>query len=270
MSRSCRTCQGVAEAAGHAGVRLKPPPVLVRPCRTIAAPRPPARPPRTRRGMNAMAGMIPVDVYQLTGVADPRLSPDGANPSPTWSGVSTRRRNRYPEQRHLARGGRRRDPAAPVHHGGEARRPSRAGHPDGSCLAFTSDRDGEHHATLTWLRLPAARRAKLTSLDEHVTQVIWSPDGTRLAFVARVPTPRTPRRTNKRRRPRRSRVCSTSWTTSAGRRPPAAPLHGAGGRVAAPVQLTTGDFEDHSPTWSPDGEERSPSSRPATPTGTST
>src|SRR5664280_1835165 len=35
-----------------------------------------ARPGHELRG-NAMAGMVAEDVYELTGVADPRLSPDG-------------------------------------------------------------------------------------------------------------------------------------------------------------------------------------------------
>ena len=67
-----------------------------------------------------MAGMVPEDVYELTGVADPRLSPDGTTVAYV---VGSGRQGRERVQgRDLAGGGRRVGAAAPVHERGQGRR----------------------------------------------------------------------------------------------------------------------------------------------------
>jgi len=198
-----------------------------------------------------MAGMIPEDVYQLTGAADPRLSPDGVTVAYLVWGVDEKE-NRYRSAIWLAAV----DGATPPRRFtmGAKRDAEPRWSPDGSCLAFTSDRDGD---TMQLYVVPAAggEARKLTSLDEDVTQVVWSPDGTRLAFVARVPDPAYAEKDDKRRQPRRFtrlqyKLDDVGWTGDRPRHLFTVPADGS----AAPVQLTEGDFEDHSPAWSPDGE----------------
>ena len=58
---------------------------------------------------------------------------------------------------------------------------------------------------------------KLTSLKEDVTQAVWSPDGTRIAFVARVRDAAYDEEDDKKRRPRRLtrlqyKLDSVGWT----------------------------------------------------------
>ena len=125
--------------------------------------------------------------------------------------------------------------------------------PDGSRLAFTSNRDGDHKQ-LYVLPLEGGEPTCLTDLKEDAAQPVWSPDGTRLAFGSRVPDPAYEETDDKRRLPRRFtrhryKLDSVGWTG----RPPHPRLRRAGGRLrAAPLQLTDGDFEDDSPAWSPD------------------
>ena len=95
---------------------------------------------------------------------------------------------------------------------------------------------------------------KLTSLKEDVTQAVWSPDGTRIAFVARVRDAAYEEEDDKKRRPRRLtrlqyKLDSVGWTADRPQHLFVVPADGS----AEPVQLTDGDYEDHSPSWSPDG-----------------
>jgi dipeptidyl aminopeptidase/acylaminoacyl peptidase len=93
----------------------------------------------------------------------------------------------------------------------------------------------------------------LTDLKEDAAQPVWSPDGTRLAFAARVPDPAYEEEDEKKRLPRRFtrhryKLDSVGWTGDRRTHVFVVPADGS----APPLQLTEGDFEDESPTWSPD------------------
>src|SRR5205823_2030983 len=59
--------------------------------------------------------------------------------------------------------------------------------PDGSSIAFTSDRDGAAQLYLLSLRGGEAR--KLTDRKERVESFRWAPDGTRIALLMADPKP---------------------------------------------------------------------------------
>ncbi len=129
-----------------------------------------------------MAGMVPRDVFALTAAADPRLSPDGSTVAFVVGSVDGET-NAYRSAVWLAAV----DGAEPPRRftAGEKNDADPRWSPDGSQLAFVSDRAGKQSQLYV---MPAAggEPRKLTSLKEDVTQAVWSPDGTRIAFVSRV------------------------------------------------------------------------------------
>ena len=57
--------------------------------------------------------------------------------------------------------------------------------PDGTRIAFVSDRDGKPQLYIRWM--DTGQIAKLTDLDNSPTGISWSPDGKQLVFTALVP-----------------------------------------------------------------------------------
>ena len=197
-----------------------------------------------------MTGMVPDDVYSLTGVSDPRLSPDGTTVAYVVGAVD-REANEYRGAIWVA----------PVD-GSTAPQRFTSGlkndagprwSPDGGRLAFTSSRDGKA-SQLYVMPVGGGEARKLTSLKEDVTQVEWSPDGSTLAFVARVPDAAYEQEDEKRREPRRLtqlqyKLDTVGWTADRRQHLFTVPADGSAG----PLQLTDGAFEDSGPVWSPDG-----------------
>jgi dipeptidyl aminopeptidase/acylaminoacyl peptidase len=199
-----------------------------------------------------VAGMRPEDVYALTGVAEPRLSPDG-------------RRAAYVVERvdREANGYRSAIWVAPLD-GSEQPRQLTAGtrrdwsprwSPDGRWLAFVSNREGEGEqapAQLYVLPADGGEPRRLTNGREAVESIAWSPDSRQLAFARRVRDPAYEEEDERRRPPRRFtrlfyKLDSVGWT---GDRRKHLFLVGLDG---AERQLTDGDCEDDEPAWSPDG-----------------
>ena len=197
-----------------------------------------------------MAGMVPEDVYELTGVADPRLSPDGATVAYVV-GTVDREAGEYRAAIWLAAV----DGSTPPRRftSGEKADADPRWSPDGTRLAFTSDR-ADKASQLYVMPVAGGEPRKLTSLKEDVAQAVWSPDGTRVAFVSRVRDAAYEEEDDKKRRPRRLtrlqyKLDSVGWTADRPQHLFVVPADGS----TEPVQLTDGDFEDHSPSWSPDG-----------------
>ena len=146
-----------------------------------------------------MPGMMPDDVYALTGAADPRVSPDGSTVAyVVWS--IDKEANEYRSAIWLAP----MDGSAPPRQftSGTTRDAGPRWSPDGERLAFTSKRAGDH-MQLFVMPIGGGEPTKLTDLKEDVTDVIWAPDGTRAAFASRVPDPAYSVEDDKRRPPRR-------------------------------------------------------------------
>jgi dipeptidyl aminopeptidase/acylaminoacyl peptidase len=195
--------------------------------------------------------MRPEDVYELTGVADPRLSPDRTRVAyQVWS--LDKDKNEYrgaiwvapvdgsDEQRQFT--------------SGERRDGMPRWSPDGRWLSFASNR-GEDKTPANLYVIPAegGEARKLTDLKESVESAEWSPDSSRIVFTARDRDEAYDEEDDRKRRPRRFRrvfhkLDSVGWT---GDRRKHLWIVDLDGNVR---QLTGGDFEDDTPAWSPDGK----------------
>src|SRR5262245_57680994 len=127
--------------------------------------------------------------------------------------------------------------------------------PDGTRLAFLSEREARQKAQLYVMPADGGEATRCTDLYNGVTHPVWSPDSTRLAFVTRVGGWQEPEDEAERRKSKPARIITTLKYKYNGegftydRRPHIFVLSADGG---PPQQLTDGDFADVDPAWSPD------------------
>lgn len=128
--------------------------------------------------------------------------------------------------------------------------------PDGSRLAFVSEREAKKKGQLYVMPIRGGEPTRLTDLRNGVSAPEWSPDGTHLAFVARVGGWQEPEAEEEKGKSRPPRVITTLKYRFNGegftydRRPQIFTVAVAGGE---PRQLTEGDYDHGDPVWSPDG-----------------
>jgi dipeptidyl aminopeptidase/acylaminoacyl peptidase len=197
-----------------------------------------------------MGGMLPDDIYELRWVSDPRLTPDGHSVA-FVDEIIDRSANAYRSRICVT-----------TPDGSSSPRPFTSGDkrdsaprwsPDGSRLAFLSNRDTKT-SQLHVISVSGGEARRLTDLAEDVEQVTWSPDGGSLAFSARVPDDAYEEKEEARRAPRRFRrlqfkLDDVGWTGDRRRHLFVVPADGS----APARQITFGDYEDSDPAWSADG-----------------
>ena len=195
--------------------------------------------------------MQPEDVYELTGVADPRISPDGGRVAYVVSTID-KESSEYRSAIWVAPLDGSSEPRTFTT--GEKRDGMPRWSPDGKWLAFVSNR-GDEKAKPQIYVIPAegGEARKLTDLKSGPEEVVWSPDSTRLAFTARVPDEAYEEEKDNKRAPRRFtrlffKLDSVGWIGDRRKHVFVIPLEGGD-----PAQLTGGDCENDSPAWSPDG-----------------
>lgn len=195
----------------------------------------------------------PADLARLVDVAEPALSPDGE-----YVAYSATTANLDADQRTSDLWRVRFDGSARVRltHTPEHSEWLPQWAPDGSGLAFLSDRGGEEAATQVWL-LPAngGEARRLTDFPAGVEDFAWSPDGARLAIIAR--DPERPAGTPK---PKNAPpiVIDRYWFKEDGtgylgdRRQHLYVFEIASGKSEL---LTPGAHDEYLPAWSPDGKQ---------------
>jgi len=198
--------------------------------------------------------MRPEDVYVLTSVSDPRLSPDGLRVAYVVNRID-REANGYRSVVWVAA----LDGSEPRQFtSGERSDDSPRWSPDGRWLAFVSNRDGDEkqaHGELYVLPADGGEPRRLTEGKEGVESIAWSPDSRRIAFARRVRDEayEEAEDDDRRRPPRRFtrlfyKLDSVGWTGDRRKHLFVVGLDDGGER-----QLTGEDCEDDEPAWSPDG-----------------
>ena len=192
------------------------------------------------------------DVFELTGVSDPRVRPGGKEVAyVVWSIDGDE--NEYRQSIWLAP----LDGSAPPRRltsGDNDAQPRWS--PDGDRLAFVAKRgDEKARRQLYVMPMGGGEPQRLTELKDDVGEPEWSPDGTRLVFSARVPDEAYEEEDEKKRAPRRFtrllyKLDSVGWTGDRRRHIYVVPADGS----SEAKQITDGDFEDSRPTWTPDGK----------------
>ena len=196
--------------------------------------------------------MTPQDITRIAWVSDAQISPAGRQVAFVVTTLSEER-DEYLSNIWVvdaAGGDPRRFTAGPK----RDREPRWA--PDGSRLAFVSEREGKKKAQLYVMPADGGEPARLTDERNGVTDPVWSPDGTRLAFIARVGGWQEPEGEDEKQKSKPARVITSLKYKYNGegfvydRRPHVFVVPAGGGAVR---QITDGDFADADPAWSPDG-----------------
>jgi dipeptidyl aminopeptidase/acylaminoacyl peptidase len=197
------------------------------------------------------------DLYQLRFVADARISPDGAHVAYVVAWVDGEDHTRYRSQLMLAAFDGSTPPRALT--SGKHRDTAPRWAPDGSALAFVSDRDNSR-AQLFWLPMQGGEPRQLTTLKRGAGAAVWSPRGDRLAFSARVdvePIASQEGQSDEKGKPPRVKIITRVRHKADGegflealRRH----LFVVDVDGSEPKQVTDGDWDDASPAWSPDGQ----------------
>ncbi|MGH3009137.1 MAG: S9 family peptidase [Gaiellaceae bacterium] len=198
--------------------------------------------------------MRPEDVYALTSVGDPRLSPDGRLVAYVVTRIE-KDDNAYRSAIWVAPVDGSEEPRQFT--SGERRDGSPRWSPDGRWLAFASNRDGEEDKAKGQLYVIPTNGGdprKLTDGNESVEVFAWSPDSSRIAFARRVRDEAYEEEDDRKRAPRRFtrllyKLDSVGWVGDRRKHLFVVGIDGGEER-----QLTDGDCENDGPAWSPHGK----------------
>lgn len=194
------------------------------------------------------------DLLAFKTIPELDLSPDGARVAYVVSWIDTEK-DEYRSTIHVA----------PTEGGGATeftRGPTRDSaprwSPDGTQLAFLSDRAGEERQ-LYVMSVRGGEPRQLTNIAGHAGPASWSPDGTKIAFSARTPLDARPEEADARERwaQRPRHVTKAQYKTDGQGYTFDARSHLFIVDLATgeTKQLTDGDFEDRAESWSPDGRQ---------------
>ncbi len=201
--------------------------------------------------------LTPEDIFNIKLINDARISPDGSRIVYVQT-VLDKEKDEYKSSLYLVPSGVgeiRRFTAS------EAKDSSPRWSPDGWSIAFLSSRSGSNQ--IWTIPVGGGEATKLTDLPEPVTAFAWSGDGSALVFVSKSDAEKMKEEKAKEKDEKadekKSDVVRISELRFRSDGTPGfidnKPTHiwtvpAAGGE---PTQITSGDFDDSQPCWSPDG-----------------
>ena len=196
--------------------------------------------------------MTPEDITRIRWVSDAQISPDGQRVAFVVTTLCEERDQYLSNIWMVAVDG-----GAPRRlTSGDKRDGAPRWSPDGTRLAFVSERQGQKRPQLYVMPLDGGESVRLTELAQGVADPVWSPDGRRLAFVSRVGGDEEPQVTAEEPPSRPARVITTLKYKMNGegfvydRRSHLFVVTVDDGTVS---QLTDGNYNHGEPAWSPDG-----------------
>jgi dipeptidyl aminopeptidase/acylaminoacyl peptidase len=196
-------------------------------------------------------GMLPTDLLRIQWVSDARLSPDGRLVAFTVTHLDEEVDD-YRTVIWLVPA----DGSTPPRRftGGSGKDSAPRWSPDGTRLAFLSDREGGK-AQIYVIGITGGEARRLTAIPQGAGAPVWSPDGTRLVTVVRTSgedggSQRDQSKTPPARLITRLKYRANGEGLIYDRR---RHLFIVDGVTGATGQLTDGDWDDTQPAWSPDG-----------------
>lgn len=195
--------------------------------------------------------MKPEDVFNLEGLGDPRVSPDGRWVAFTVSGFNEEK-NQGTSRIWLTAA--KTDGQARPFTSGDNReaRPRWSG--DGRSIAFVSHRK-DKGCELCVIPLRGGESKVVAEFPEEIEELAWSPDGSRIAVLVRDQDKATYEKEKPKDQPSRRidrliyRLDNVGWTVDRHRH-----VFVVDANSGETTQLTSGPFEDAGLAWSPDGE----------------
>ena len=149
--------------------------------------------------------MVPGDLTRIQSVTDPQVSPDGRRIAFVVATLSEER-DEYLSNIWIVDA----DGGAPRRFTAGPRRDLEPRwSPDGSRLAFLSERAPKDKLQLYVMPADGGEPTRLTALDNGVSSVAWSRDGARVAFVSPVGGQREPEGEEEKRKSKPARVITS-------------------------------------------------------------
>lgn len=199
-----------------------------------------------------MRGMMPEDLFKLSTVGDPRVSPDGGLVIFTESGFD-QERNESTSRLWIATAA---DPGETrPFTSGDHREAKPRWSGDGRWVAFASHRK-EKGCELCVIPLEGGESRVVAEFPEEIEELAWSPDTSHIALLVRDQDKATYEKDKPKDQPARRidrliyRLDNVGWTIDRHRH-----LFVVEVKSGESRQLTSGPFEDAGLAWSPDGEQ---------------
>ena len=188
-------------------------------------------------------------IYEITTISSPALSPDGTNAAYVASNIN---KETMQSESHIKLLDLKSQTSVAYTAGNKDSAPNFS--PDGNFLAFFRP-DSDGRIQIWTMATGGGEATQLTCVPDGVTEMSWAPNSKKVAFISDVDPDRLPANHDHKKEPRvriahriTYRADGLGWRGSSRRH-----LFVIDVQESTVLQLTSGDWDDASPRWSPDG-----------------